>query len=143
MKTVKHAYGDEIKVTGQLLHGKLHGIGRYRFMGGRFEANFLEDKLVGLGIYLKITNHVYLFKAIGRRKDGAVVIFETCNKLHGKETTFYEDGNIINMVHRNGAWIAEKDVQAHEAFFTKEGKIQTADRADWKSFTELDSDEEW
>ena len=65
MKTVKHEYGgNEIKVTGQLLQGKLHGIGKYHLFGEDVEANFLEDKHVGLGIYLQINHHVYLFKAI-------------------------------------------------------------------------------
>ena len=62
MKTVVDGDGDEIEVTGQLLHGFLHGIGRYHRGGSDYEANFLEDKHVGLGIYLEITNHVYCLK---------------------------------------------------------------------------------
>ena len=70
-----------------------------------------------------------------------------CRKNHGKSTHFYEDedgdGEMDNLVFRNGEVIARKRVQAHEAFYTKEGKIKTADRADWKSFTQLIPYKEW
>ena len=75
--------------------------------------------------------------------NGDIFIWEVCRKYHGKRTVFYEDGSINNRVFRNGSLIADKEVQAHEAFYTKEGKIQTADRADWKSFTALEDGEEW
>ena len=51
-KKVDNGYGREIEVAGQLLQGKLHGIGRYHDheIGCDWEANFLEDKQVGLCI---------------------------------------------------------------------------------------------
>ena len=84
-----------------------------------------------------------MFKAIESRPNGDRIAAEFCVKYYGKETYYTANGEILNHVN-DGEWrIAAKSVQAHEAFFTKEGKIQTADRADWKSFTELFDGCEW
>ena len=87
-----------------------------------------------------------MFKAIKRDPDGdehTIIFEELCHKAHGKMTEYTMEDEIHNNVFRNGGCFAHKKVQAHEAFFTKEGKIQTADRADWKSFTKLKSGKEW
>ena len=71
-----------------------------------------------------------LIVEIESNPDGTVYIFtEVCNRrYHGKRTLYSLFGIIYNDFYRDGRVIASKKVSAAEAFYTKEGLIQTADR---------------
>ena len=124
-------------MSGSLLDGKLQAKGTWKDKYAECECTFVDDVRIGTrklqrSRFFRLT---IIFIEIARGKDGHLLIYEMCGKLHGKYTLYYANGKVVNEVNREGTKIASKQVLATEAYFTKSGQIQTAASAEWKTLT--------
>ena len=83
-------------------------------------------------------------RVIERKSDGAVWITEvvaSCRR--GKIVQYEPSGEVENLVFKDGDFIAGKSVPAADAFFNRDGSVNTALSPDWRSYTELMDRRQW